>query len=79
MSGGQKLFFVILLSSASGWPNIRLLVSKRGRQGNGRFQKSANLEAKAEKDVDGGKKILHNLVSLLLMQRRKTEGVAAVV
>ncbi|MDR5843962.1 hypothetical protein [Caballeronia sp. LZ031] len=37
------------------------------------------MEAKAKKDVDRGKKILHNLVSLLLMQRRRTEGVAAVV
>jgi hypothetical protein len=31
------------------------------------------LEAKAKKLVDGEKKILHNLVSLLLMQRRETE------
>jgi hypothetical protein len=32
------------------------------------------LEAKAKKLVDEEKKILHNLVSLLLMQRRKTEA-----
>jgi hypothetical protein len=31
------------------------------------------LEAKAKKAVDKEKKILHNLVSLLLMQRRKTK------
>jgi hypothetical protein len=37
------------------------------------------LEAKAKKIVDRGKKILHNLVSLLLMQRRRTEAVVAVV
>jgi hypothetical protein len=35
--------------------------------------------SESEKVVDRGKKILHNLVSLLLMQRRRTEGVVAVV
>jgi hypothetical protein len=36
------------------------------------------LEAKAKKIVDRGKKILHNLVSLLLMQRRRTKAVMEV-
>jgi hypothetical protein len=33
------------------------------------------LKAKAKKLVDEEKKILHNLVSLLLMQRRRTQAV----
>jgi hypothetical protein len=61
------------LSFAVGWPNIQPLVARREAAGkNGRPQKSADFEAKAKNTVDKEKKILHNLASLLLMQRRKT-------
>jgi hypothetical protein len=66
------------LSCGSGWPKIRVLVRRRGVSGDatGPRQKRRGagvdtvFEVKLKKPVDGSKKVVHNLVSLLLTQQR---------
>jgi hypothetical protein len=62
----------LLLASAS--PTIRLLVSRRGLPRKQAVSEVGKFGSESEKLVDEEKRILHNLVSLLLMQRRKTEA-----
>ena len=53
---------------------IRLLLTRRGESRGGRRRKRQRVLSEYQKLVDPLLRSLHNLVSLLLMQRRKTEA-----
>jgi len=74
----SKKLCAIPLSRGAGWPKIRVLVEQQavGCDATGPRQKrrgrevSRVFQAMLKKPVDETKKVLHNLVSLLLTQQR---------